>query len=657
MTNDFLNSSPSQTLLDIGEYSSPSQESKGNQRSDKKETNKRTHSGRQDASKADLRDTEQAQEQEDSTSLKTYFNQPSNLTGWTPIISKTFYQDLMNPDNSTPNKFYLGMTSNSNDIDYAQSVNLTPFINTGFSINSSSAHFNNSGFVNLTPFNEKSLHFADFFMDTPIQKTPMKNLETITPSKFNIASAKGKSIKTPFQEGQTSNKRTTSQVDSPNRLRHNLSICSNAIDEKTEKRIDGDSYPDGNKKVKKNPGRKELKKETAFQTPSKGVLKDVTNVLNKKNILAAKGQYDEKNSKLKTPEGRSLLDSSPSTVIMSTDSKLDSSRQTQRHLRPEELKSNFLLPPSPTPSKEFHKKTEEEAVITEPVMGMFSEKKKTDKLKLQKTKNNAQSGYGSFDSKMGNKTQMQAGMNKFQIVFTDMHSLMNNKNRSRKAHKGSFNPKSKSVRMDDSQKFEHTSDYSRRQKQSSMTFPQEPQSSSLGSLAGNSSQENCAVNNSSKEISITSGSNNSMNTSQMNMSLTGHTSFDFSGMVSTPNNKSFSDKVFDKVSPTTQSINSVANPLLLSSKQPMPPPKPPQIQVSLLAIGLQKYQQPPMMTMSTPQHQSVTNFMHNPYSATMHMSPMSHFTPSQAYYHLLPSVQKMGNSPQSWNFYPTDREE
>ena len=655
MTNDFLNSSPSQTLLDIGEYSSPSQESRGDQQSDKKGTNKKTGSGRQDASKTDSRETEQGQEHEDSTSLKTFFNQPSNLTGWTPIISKTFYQDLMNPDNSTPNKLYLGMTSNSNDIDYAQSMNLTPFINNGFSVNSGSAHFNNSGFINLTPFNDKSLHFADFFMDTPIQKTPMKNLETITPSKFSIASAKGKYIRTPFQEPQTSNKRTMSQIDSPNRLRHNLSICNNAFDERTEKRSAGDNT-DGNKKAKKNPSRQELKKEMAFQTPSKGVLKDVTNVQNKKGALT-KGQYNEKNSKLRTPERRSVLGSSPSTVIMSTESKLDSSRQNQRQLRPEELKSNFLLPPSPTPSKEFHKKKEEEAVMTEPVMGMFSEKKKVDKQKLQKTKNSVQSGYGSFDSKIGSKTQMQAGMNKFQIVFTDMHSLMNNKNRSRKTHKGSLKPKSKSVKMDDSQKVEHTSDYSRRQKHTGMIFPLEPQSSSLSSLVGNSSQENCAMNNSSKEISITSGSNNSMNTSQMNMSLTGHTSFDFSGMVSTPNNKSFSDKVFDKVSPTTQTINNVANPLLLNSKQPMPPPKPPQILVSLQAINLQKYQHPPMMTMSTPQHQSVTNFMHNPYKATMHMSPMSHFTPSQAYYHLIPPVQKMANSPQSWSFYPTDREE
>ena len=98
----------------------------------------------------------------------------TNLSGWTPLISKTYYNDLILPFTTTPNKYTLPpnlSNSGSKDvefIDYGQGLTLTPFLSHNLNMVSTSSL--NHQLSNITPFHDKTLHLADFFMDSPIRQ-------------------------------------------------------------------------------------------------------------------------------------------------------------------------------------------------------------------------------------------------------------------------------------------------------------------------------------------------------------------------------------------------------------------------------------------------------------------------------------------------------
>lgn len=561
---------------------------------------------------------------------------PTNLTGWTPLISKTFFNEQLISYNTTPNsKLFNGVLSNhqhlqngSGEIDYSSGLNLTPFLTHNINIlnnngNMSASQLNNNA---ITPFHDKTMHLTDFFMDSPIKQTPVKDLDTITPSKFKIGSERRPFKQSIFQDPKSALKRSITQIDTPPRQPHKLSITTKA-DINDDDNENGDDDGSG-KNENDDSGR--LKYNFNLQTPSKKiVLKDITNAsaysTAKTPVKAGTLQsiQELKKTQFETPAQPPPI-SSPSTVIMSSAAK------SPVKFKPENLRAN-IPPPSPTPKKDSIVPNGglNDNSDAKPAMGLFSERKtKPSKPRPATFKNisattqpngRASNPNGqASNNKKNNKAQMQAGMNKFQIVFTDMHTLMNNKSKT----KPKGQPRSVNEQQADSQ-YVST--------QQHLTGPPNvnlPVLSTFSYPSSLSQQEFNSTANSSKEFSIISGNNSSVNTSgsNLNMSSTDHTSFELGGLSSTPNGKFFLDKMFDKTSPQSSQAYNANQYYAIHGLQPqalaaMPPPRS-QHSLSSQHMGPGQHQPPMMMMMmSTPQHQNVLNYGPVVYGSGAEASP------------------------------------
>lgn len=520
-------------------------------------------------------------------------------TGWTPLVLKTLSGEIIS-HNSTPNTkifpgFYRqGTTSGSapsNDTDFPV-LNLTPFLthNLNFLNNQNSAG-NPSSNVNFTPFYDKSMHLTDFFIDSPLRPSPLKAVETITPSRFAM-SAERKSLSSTL-DAATSTKRSIGQIDTP--ARHPF--------KKYDSQVDNDSDTDN-----EDDNKDDKLYEDNLVTPSKkNVLKETSsNLLNKTPMNQTPLASKKNKNAYQTPAQPTHM-SSPSTVIISSVNKL-----------PEETGSKTrMVPPSPTPNKERGEGTT--ALNSEPVMGVFSEKKLKPRAEATKP------------APRKNTRKNQSGTSKFQIVFTDVHTLMNSKkkkepdsqakkqgqernqpkrNASQRASLRTQRPsRQEPLQHQFKQGLPHLQHQSLQQ-QPPPTFAFQHTSSSLSA-----SQDYNSTMNSSREFSIL-GANSSQNTTggNLNFSSTEHTSFELNnaGMASTPNRKYLLDSSFDKASP--QAINQMTSSfhqVHVNHQNGMPPPKHMTLQHAAQQALKHPDQHHPQvamnMMMSTPQHSSISN--------------------------------------------------
>lgn len=644
MPNDFLQSSPSVNLADLLMYTGyPDGE-------DKSHNNKESRKSSSSTKDLNLNSPQHQLANPNHTipsippSASRVNGSSTNLSGWTPLISKTYYNDLILPFTTTPNKYTLPpnlSNSGSKDvefIDYGQGLTLTPFLSHNLNMVSTSSL--NHQLSNITPFHDKTLHLADFFMDSPIRQTPGKDLDTITPSKFKIEhTIKTSSIKSPiFQDLKSAQKRSITQVDTPPRQPHKLSISTkpsvqnNDDSTDTEDKEEDDEEDDDEDKENQSPERDAKLNKYYLQTPSKNVLSDLTNFAKTPTNGVSK---DPKN--FQTP-AKPIPASSPSTVIV-TNSKTSQTPINDDETDEEDDGKEVIQPPSPTPNKESKVsvlKTVDNIDDLKPAMGVFSEKKTLPVPKSKnKNKSSSHTRSGSKsnikpDGTVNNRSKMQAGMNKFQIIFTDVHTLMNSKNKKKPSNSNlTQNQKLKRTQSANESKVP-TSDDSKNLIRSStapvVPFQNHlvPQQMSYGvpglnhASSNASSQDHNLSINTSKELSMISGGSN---TSNLNMTTnTDHSSFELAGLSSTPNGKYFLDKVFEKQSPQTQHLlNQVGN-NFMTHQGAMPPPNKqqhpqhiqmihPQQQLHPQQHQQQQQQQPMMMMMmSTPQHHNVVNY-------------------------------------------------
>lgn len=518
------------------------------------------------------------------------------------------------------------------------------------------------------------------------------------PHKLSITTkAEKNEIDTP--EHETNGKESINNDDDDNDNKENrnsslvndkLKVLQKKIEIEAEVEVDDDDDDDDDE---------DFDKKAFLQTPSK-VLRDVTN--------KPKIQFQ-------TPAKQKLLaPSSPSTIIISSPAKGDDDDDEEKEEEEEgndkdgirgnkKGKSNIVIniendkddeslmvPPSPTPAKNLPKK---------PMMGVFSEKKsnsttggnqnlfshfnnKTDDIignnkfkNKNKSKHNQlaqplqpqlsqsqsqpqpqpQSTTFNFKDnrkKAANKAKMQAGMNKFQIVLTDVHTLINKKKKNtkdddQKKQQPQQQQKQKELQKEKQQQTSNNkSDKKIISKQSTQSLPPPPPQAptltttpQLTHQLSSLQDHNVTMNSSKDHSSIISAGNNSMNTSHFNIT-TDHSSFEFGGLSSTPNSKFLLDKIFEKPSPQTtnyflqqqqqqqqiqqiqqiqqlqqlQQLQQQQQQIILmipsqdGSNSTMPPPlgKQQQQQQSVQFIASQF---PLMtMTMSTPQHQGIINY-------------------------------------------------
>lgn len=475
---------------------------------------------------------------------KSSTQQTPGITGWTPLISRTLSNELVSYNSTPSSKLFPGMTRPSaamgagpNEYDYP-SLNLTPFLTHNLNLlNNPNSAGNLSNNITFTPFYDKSIHLNDFFMDSPIRQTPLK-METITPSKFVIA-ADPKSSSRKFRaslDAEATQKRSLALLDTPARQPFKKSISTFKHDVGSDNE---DDFNDTDSKKYDGDG---------FLTPSKkNILSELpSNLLNKTPMKSTplKNLY-------RTPGV--IPNSSPSTVIMSSATK-----------SPDQDAKDSLIPASPTPNKD-------NIEITEPVMGIFSERK--DPPRLAETKAN---------SKKLQKKQL-TGMNRFQIVFTDVHTLMNNKK------KKGLNSNIRSEKPDKKLDKKKLLTKASKTKPLSPTLPYPPVMMGDSSLQHNlssfqhtssnlsASQDFNSTMNTSKEFSIT-GNSTTFNTTANNInSSSDQNSFDLmhGGLISTPNGKFLLDNLFDEHSPQglRQSSTNNTHPKHGELLQPMPPPK------------------------------------------------------------------------------------
>ncbi|CAN3377155.1 hypothetical protein DIURU_003594 [Diutina rugosa] len=420
---------------------------------------------------------------------------PHFATGLTPYVSKTYFQDI---------SFSLTPHKDHGPVDYAQGLNLTPFLSHNCQIPLSVASNSISHQLsNITPFHDKTLQLNDFFMDSPLNQ---KDIDASTPSKFNFQSA---------------SKRTINQVDTPPRSRHKLSISH-----------------------------KPQTKVTPSKTPSRG-LRDITNTHG--GALPPVKETPQRDP-----------DSSPSTLIVSSAIRSNETDVEPANNDDDDDDDDDESPPSPTPQKDQVKITDQ----APPVMGTFSSKTAKKNKNPKPPKRTAPANH------------------KFQIVFTDVHTLMNSKSKKNKQKRPPQRPQSTS-------------------QQSNPPTNKPPQQPHLGAgmvvppanfgyqqMMQAPPTANPAIPpppaksdvtcNTSKEISMMSAHQNH---------TTEHTSFEMAHVSSTPNGKFILDKVFERVSPSGFGYGS------------MPPPSQP-IKGANTVPGASG----PMLMMSTPQHQSVINY-------------------------------------------------
>lgn len=460
---------------------------------------------------------------------------PSNISGYSPFIARTVFNDQMISYSSTPtSKLINGALANPGpDNDYGHGLNLTPFLTHNLNVYANSTT-NSAGAPSMTPFYDKSLHLTDFFIDTPM-KTPFRDVGTITPSKFKFGSDKKPFKQTIFNDPRSASKRSIASISTPRR--------SSAVG-------------------------KDLSKETPSRLPLRESVQTLLNAQNSRIDTVTPRKQAE------TPRAPEPV-SSPTTLVMSS------------AVRPSpETRNSATEPASPTPQKPA---TGDEV---RPRMGVFSERAKKPATKNKVVKN---------------RPQMQAGMNKFQIVFTDVQSLVNNKKKKgkRRPQTGPNGPNG----PNQNQNLIGVAPPPVHQMYMYPTpaAPGRPVPPPPATLQPGPSD--------SKDNSL----NNSMNTSHLNMSAsTDHSSFEIANQhtTTTPNGKYFLDKVFEKPSPANQGQ------YMMSGYHSMPPP-----------LARPPYQEVPhgpmVMMMSTPQHQNVVNY------------PVGHeSSPDQDYYSQM--VQVMG---------------
>ncbi|WPK24306.1 hypothetical protein PUMCH_001574 [Australozyma saopauloensis] len=422
-------------------------------------------------------------------------------SGWTPFLSRTSQPEGILSHVSTPSSKMFGNLYKQNhnllplDFDCG-SLNLTPFLAHNVNLNNqpggpSSAQQN----VNFTPLCDKSLHLADFFMDSPIRQTPHK-VGAITPSKFTIVSDNRNGKNDNQLLSELSLKRSITLLDTPARQPF----------KKMEQSIQDAEQQDSGDFEQESSARAAMREITA-------------NAMNKTPFRMGS---ISKSSKIQTPAHPV---SSPSTVIMSSVTKSPG-------------KGKILAPPSPTPKKEI------KIDKAEPVMGIFSERKSVPApFSDSKSSQNA-----------GKKSQRKqaSGMNRFQIVFTDVHTLMNNKKKkggnSGSSLKEKFDPK-----LDRKQKKRGKEDPAPASSTRGDFSPKPHQSGGLSANTYSSSQAhnfNTSMNT-SREFSMMT--NSTLNTTASNLTASDHSSFELmqGGLISTPNGKYLHDLLFDKFSPGT----------------------------------------------------------------------------------------------------------
>ncbi|KAI3406271.2 hypothetical protein KGF56_000751 [Candida oxycetoniae] len=588
-------------------------------------------------------------------SASKFLNYPTNLTGWTPLISKTYSNDQILSFNSTPNtnKWFtpssLILPQNNQNVSAApltqpappsiaqpqsqgeellnqqtsinvsntttflpsaaaaattattatatttteyeyQSLGLTPFMNNNFNI------LGNTSGSGITPYQERVFRQnCEFYIESPIRTN--NNIENfaITPSKFSLNSIASKKLAQDPMKSAT--KRNIALVDTPPRKPHKLSIITRAENDgesgemeeeiksslkgqEIAKETTGDETDDEveqeeqeeeeegeeeeeeeeEEKEKEGKGKGEVKKEVEeeevkrekeaeakvdgkvetkiekdclLQTPCKKPLMNISNQLK---------------VEFKTPANKKTTLSSPSTILLTSakhtnvdvDNILENSNDDKEN----------QPPPSPTPAK----------TLAEPIMGIFTEKKPSQtKTRLKKststkfskaTNSNTHSNhincssYYSSSSKHDeqlhseNKSKMQAGMTKFQIVLTDFNAYTGKKKRAQHTEQ-------KRVPL------------IKQQLQPQPQPPPPPPPQTLTQLQppqlqtqSSSIVDNSIIMNSSREhSSILSLSNNSTNiSSHFNLTMD-HSSFESGGISSTPNSKVLLDRIFDKQSP------------------------------------------------------------------------------------------------------------
>ncbi|EMG50571.1 hypothetical protein G210_2189 [Candida maltosa Xu316] len=569
-------------------------------------------------------------------SASKYINQSLNLTGWTPLISKTYSNEQILSFNSTPNKLLLQTTnslsgSNSiNDLDF-QGFGLTPFLNHNLNI-LGSATSNHQGNTTFTPYHEKIFQSNnnatnDFFIESPIRfGSNLNDIQAITPSKFSLNSVANKKILQDPMKSAT--KRSIALLDTPPRQPHKLSITTKAEKEDHKPENDDEDEDEDDAESNKENIPPHEKKEL-LQTPSK--------------VIRTKSK-----PQFQTPAKQQIpAPSSPSTIIISSPTK-NGDESIQRRKPIDKENDPPMPPPSPTPAKN---------IPVKPIMGVFTERKST--MPLQDSTNTYKSNSKSMNQKLSlstnntnnksksksknklhqqefqqsqfkgtetktkatNKAKMQAGMNKFQIVLTDVHNLVNNKKKTTKSE-----GKSRSKSPEKKQ--------SKQQQQQQQVPKLNQQSSSLQDNTMNTSKEHSSM--------MSGGGNNSMNTSHLNLT-TDHSSFELGGLSSTPNSKFLLDKIFEKPSPQSnffihqqQHQQHISLPQQQQQQQNLPhiipqqqqqiltqtndgsmPPPLPGNNSSKQNMAFASQQIPVMnMTMSTPQHQSVINYSPQMYNGT-----------------------------------------
>lgn len=489
---------------------------------------------------------------------KFFSTQQAPSSTWTPLVSRTFTGEIGSLNSTPGQKVFTSMQKHngpaggpqfSADADFG--LNLTPFLTHSMNL---LAHPNSAGNSsangNFTPYYDKTMHMADFFMDSPIRQSPGK-IEGLTPARFELREDTESrlnaalSMKKPASSHQP--KRSITQLDTPARHPAKKSGTSATTVAKDDVQYDSDAENSIPKKFD----------DAHFATPSKkkGLREALALALNKTPLPLSAPLHDKN---FLTPAAKCPI-LSPSTVIMSSAIKSPVDMETTKR----------IPPPSPTPLKDSK-------AGAEPVMGIFSERKPV----LPKV---AESVSEIGTSRRLNKKQL-GGAGKFQIVFTDVHTLMNSKKKKhgdatetgkadkkaeRKKGKGKGKiPVQAQVQAQPQVSLQtrtfNGSQYADNSQGLHPNFAGLGASPAYGNAAATSlfnsgmhpmssfsmSQDFNTSMSSAKEFSMVN--NSTVNTTHGNMTSTDHASFEMmhGGLISTPNGKFLLDNLFEKHSPT-----------------------------------------------------------------------------------------------------------
>lgn len=597
------------------------------------------------------------------------------------------------PPSGSSNSHFLGSMGQYQNPGEMVDLSLTPFLNQynqqqlQLQLQYSNSH-SNMGSMGVTPFQDKSYQLTDFFMDSPIAdqnvhpgqnghhviiSTPFKDqLEGITPSKFRMGtslipnsvaklldfshSKKSRASIVEISEDDGKFKKTTnkqkrsiSEVDTPPRQAHKLlsnlkeedkeninaltdkrSLGGNKDDEDDNEEDDDDDDDDDfdkNNSFLQTPSKKYIPRNRVARTPKNSTNANGVTVLMTGNVHPVINSFQ-------TPKGKTTLQlSSPSTIVVNSSAKTSPAGFSSTPLqKAKSTTATTALNVSVSPADRQSPMMKSVEEIGIPMMGVFQESKK-------KT--------------VPNKPKRKGGVNKFQIIFTDVHTLMNSKNPPHiMNNKRPTNIANTSTTSDSSGGFRAASPNASNKKGdkkknkrnvNQSSFPlsgslmvMQPQTS--GQLSHLSPQmPNISLHNNnlmthnadqtintSKEISILSNANTS------NINLTDHTSFDMNSLVSSigyPNSGQPQGN-FLTASPNTlkyiqQQVLQPQHQILYQPQmlvhQPnmqqavMPPPKnvhhqPPHPQLQQGVHPMDSTNMNGSMIMSTPQHSHIMNY-------------------------------------------------